>query len=378
MPPPLHCSHRPPCPGCPRFGKPGLPAAARTALEALAAAAGLGPPVVVEGPPLAHRLRARLMVRGRAQSPKIGLFQEDSHRIVDIPSCVVHHPLVNRVAAAAKVAMRRTGTAPYADASHRGAVRALQVVVERPTQHAQVVVVANGADRAPLDDLARALAAELGETLHSLWWNGNPTRTNSILGPHWHRWHGAAAVEEIIGGARVYYPPAAFGQTNLDLADRLVAQVAAWVPAGARVAELYAGVGAIGLGLVARAGHVAFNEVAAGSLAGLEMGRAALGADLRARTSVHPGPAAAHLDLLAGAEVVIVDPPRKGLDADVLAALVHHPPPRLVVISCSLEAFLREAQVLMDAGGMRLAAVVPVALFPFTDHVETLALFERA
>lgn len=355
---------------------PGIPAAARDALVALVQAAGLPPPIVIEGAAVGHRYRARLAVRGRAASPKIGLFQEGTHRIVDIPSCVVHHPLVNRVAAALKTAMRAAGVSPYTDASHRGLVRYLQVVVERPSGRAQVVVVVNSTDAAPLDGLAADVAAGLGDALHSLWWNGNPARTNTILGPHWHRWRGPDAVCETIGGARVFFPPGAFGQTNLDLADRIVAQVAAWVPDNARVVELYAGVGAVGLGLVPRAAGVVFNEAAPDSLAGIERGRAALDPALRARTAVRAGPAVAHLDVLAGADVVIADPPRKGLDAELLAHLVREPPPRLVLISCNLDVFLGEARALVDEGRMRLAALTPFALFPFTRHVETVALFE--
>src|SRR5258706_16246752 len=125
------CPHRPPCPGCPRFGEPGIATPAFHALAALATDAGLAPPTVVQGEAFAYRCRARLMIRGRATSPKVGIFQEGSHRIVDVPSCLVHHPLVNRVAAAVKSAGRRTGARPYADVTHAGVLRAVQVVVER-------------------------------------------------------------------------------------------------------------------------------------------------------------------------------------------------------------------------------------------------------
>src|SRR5262249_37923211 len=111
--------------------------------------------------------------------------------------------------------------------------------------------------------------------------------------------------------------------------------------------------------------------------AGLEMGLAALDPALRARTVVRAGPAAAHTEVLAGADVVIVDPPRKGLDAAVLAALVPRPPVPLGVVSCSLPAFLYETRTLCESGRLRLAALVPFALFPYTPHVETVALFER-
>jgi tRNA/tmRNA/rRNA uracil-C5-methylase (TrmA/RlmC/RlmD family) len=57
---------------------------------------------------------------------------------------------------------------------------------------------------------------------------------------------------------------------------------------------------------------------------------------------------------------------------------VLHPPPRLIAVSCSLDAFLREARRLLETGRLRLEAVVPFALFPHTAHVETLACFVRA
>jgi tRNA/tmRNA/rRNA uracil-C5-methylase (TrmA/RlmC/RlmD family) len=347
------------------------------ALATLARDAGLAPPRCVEGPAFGYRHRARLAVRGRATSPKIGIFQEDSHRIVDIPRCLVHHPLVNTVAAALRDALRATGVPPYAERPHRGVLRYLQVVVERTSGRAQVVLVANGAEPTAVTGVARRLEATLGDGLHSLWWNGNPARTNTILGPHWHHFAGAAAVRETIGGAEVFFPPGAFGQTNLALAERLVAQVAGWVPDGAHVTEFHAGCGAIGLGLLARAGHVTFNEIAPAALAGLALGLAARPPAERARAAVLPGPAAAHVDAVHGADVVLVDPPRKGLEAALLARLVDHPPARLIVVSCDLDAFRREAHALLAGGKVALAGLVPYALFPHTDHVETVALFER-
>src|SRR4029077_18833517 len=165
-------------------------------------------------------------VRGRPASPKIGIFQEGSHRVVDIPRCLVHHPLVNEVAAVTKEAARRMGVVPYADRSHRGMLRYLQIVVERRTGRVQVVVVANDETPDALAPLAGAIERALGARLHSLWWNGNPARTNTILGPSWHCWAGAEAVREELGGAEVFFPPGAFGQSNLPLFGEIVAQVA--------------------------------------------------------------------------------------------------------------------------------------------------------
>lgn len=365
------CPHRPPCPGCPRFGQSGVAPAPLAALTALCADAGLPAPVVVEGDAGGHRHRARLAVRGRAASPKIGIFQERSHRIADVPRCVVHHPLVNAVADAVKQAIRQTGTAPYADAPHRGLLRYVQIVVERGSETAQVVLVGNGDVPAPLEPLAAEVTRRLGPSLHSLWWNGQPERTNTILGPYWHRWTGPPVVRETIGGADVFFPPGAFGQNNLPLADAIVAQVHAWVPDGAVVTEMHAGCGALGLGLLPRVAALRCNEVAPASLDGLTLGIETSPFGDRAR--ILGGPAAAHVGALAGADVVIVDPPRKGLDTVLLDALVATPPPRLVVVSCGVEAFVREAAALRTT--MALRALVPFALFPFTEHVETVALF---
>jgi tRNA/tmRNA/rRNA uracil-C5-methylase (TrmA/RlmC/RlmD family) len=372
------CPHRPPCPGCPRWGERGIPLAAAERLAALAREARLAPPEVVEGSAFGFRHRARLAVRGRAASPKIGIFQAGSHRIADIPRCRVHHPLVNRVAAAARAALRATGTPPYAERAHRGALRSLQVVVERASQSAQVVLVGNARDPAALSPLAAALRAELGGALHSLWWNGNPERTNTILGPLWERWCGPETVCERIAGARVHFPPGAFGQSNPPLADAIAARIAGWIPAGARVAEYYAGCGALGLGLAARGHALVLNESNGHALRGLALGREALPAAARARVRIAPGPAGAAAALAGEADVVIADPPRKGLDAELLAALRARPPARLVYLSCDLERFLAQARELLAGGRLRLAELVVYALFPHTDHVETLARFDYA
>jgi 23S rRNA (uracil1939-C5)-methyltransferase len=375
------CSHRPPCPGCPRLGEGDVAPSARASLEALAREHGLADLGVVRGPETAFRHRARLAVRGRASSPKIGIFETGSHRIVDIPRCLVHHPLVNDVATElrrAMIATAATGATPYSDDARRGLVRYVQVVVERRSQTAQVVVVTCDDSPKSSEPLCAALAERLGPRLHSLWWNGNPDRTNTILGPFWEKIRGPEATEETIGGARVFFPPGAFGQSNLHLADAIVQRVHAAVPDGASVAELYAGVGPMGLGLVGRSRHVAFNEIAAESLRGLALGIAALPEADRARTEVVEGPAADAISLVRAADLVIVDPPRKGLEHPIRTALLSTPPSRLVYVSCGLSSFLDDARALLETGALWLTELTAFDLFPHTEHVETVARFDRA
>lgn len=374
----LRCPHRPPCPGCPELGRGLASSAAFAELQRFTEELGVALEPEAGGEPLGYRVRARLAVRGRASSPKLGIFQAGSHRIADIPHCLVHHPLVNDVAAVLKQAMRELRIEPYADAPHRGLVRYLQVVIERESQRAQLVLVVNSEERERSAALCTRVSELLGARLHGLFVSAHAVRGNTILGPTCDWVSGPRAVRERIAGADVFFPPDAFGQSNLDAYERIVRRIGELVPEGARIAELYAGTGAIGLSLLPRAHSVAFNEIGAGSIAGLRMGIDALPPPLAAHTAVHEGPAAAHTGLAAGADVVIADPPRKGLDPELRRALIAAPPARFIYLSCGLSSFIADTRELLGSGRFTLRGVIAYDLFPFTGHVETLAWFEPA
>ena len=333
---------------------------------------------MVSGATSAFRLRARLAIRGRKGAPKIGMFQHGSHRVVPIPDCSVQHPLVNRVAAVVRRALVDAEVTPYSEVPHVGLARYLQVVIERGSQRAQVVLVANSPTAAPLAACLDLIGERLGDELHSLWFNAHCERSNTILGPEFVSWCGPASVIERFGGAAVHYPPGAFGQGNLDIAERIVEHVRAQVPDGARVAEFYAGVGAIGLSLLPRVREIRMNELNPHSLHGMALGIAALDAADRARVEVVPGTAAEALTVASGADVVIADPPRRGLDSGLLEYLGRQPPELFLYVSCGLESFLEDTARLTSGGKLRMSGLTAFNLMPFTEHVETVACFKRA
>lgn len=373
------CPHRPPCPGCPHFGQSLLSPLAAGRLSALgrfASEAGVALETRSVSEATGYRKRARLAVRGRASSPKLGIFQAGSHRIADIPSCVVHDPRINEAAAVIKHAIRETRIEPYAEAPHRGLLRYVQLVVERETQTVQVVLVANCEAPSELAPLLDRLPALLGSRLHSLFVSPNRERGNAILGERCIKISGPDAVRERIGGADVFFPPDAFGQSNLDGYQRIVGQVQAWVPDGQLVVEFYAGTGAMGLSVLPRAERVRLNEIGAGSLRGLCMGIDALAPALRARAELLPGGAGEQAGHAARAGLVIADPPRKGLDPALRAVLCERPPARFVYLSCDPHSFLDDARALLRAGKLRLSELIAYDLFPFTGHVEVLARFD--
>ena len=375
---PPSCPHRPPCPGCPRFGERGIAPVSRSALDELARIHRLPEVPVISGQTAGFRLRARLAIRGRLGSPKIGLFELGSHRVVHIPNCSVQHPLINRVAAVVRRALVDARVTSYSERAHLGLARYLQVVVERSSQTAQVVIVANSATVEPLASCFDLIRERLGSELHSLWFNAHCERSNTILGPDFQHWCGPVSVVERFGGAAVHYPPGAFGQNNLEIAQQIVEHVRAQIPDGARVAEFYAGVGAIGLSVLARACDIRMNEVSPHSLQGLELGLAGLDSENRAKISLFPGAAGAARLAAAGAQVVIADPPRRGLDPELAEFLNEQPPERFLYVSCALDSLLRDAARLTARGTLRLGALTAFNLLPFTEHVEIVARFERA
>jgi 23S rRNA (uracil1939-C5)-methyltransferase len=372
------CPHRPPCPGCPRFGEQGLALAVRGQLEDLARLHGVSEVPVISGAAAGFRHRARLAIRGRGNSPKIGLFELDTHRVVHIPNCIIHHPLINRVATIVRRALVDSSVSPYSDAAHLGVARYLQVVIERQSQTAQVTLVANAADPGTLAACFNLIRDRLGPDLHSLWFNANRERANTVLGDEFHCWHGPPSVVEHFSGPAIHYPPGAFGQNNLEIAELIIEQVRAHIPKGARVAEFYAGVGAIGLSVLANLKELRMNEVSAPSLQGLDMGLAQLDSASRPKVTVVAGTAGAARHAASGVDIVIADPPRKGLDPDLTDHLLETPPERFIYVSCGLESFLRDIARLTSRSTMRLTSLTAFNLMPYTEHVETVACLERA
>jgi len=353
-------------------------ASSRDALNELAHAHGLPNVAIVSGSTSGFRHRARLAIRGRLGTPKIGLFELDTHHVVHIPNCVVQHPLINRVAGVVRRALVDANITSYSDHAHLGLARYLQVVIERSSQSAQVVIVGNSETAEPFAKCFDLIRERLGSDLHSLWFNSNRAPTNAIFGPDFQQWCGRESVVEHFGGAAIHYPPGAFGQNNLEIAERIVHHVREQVPQGARIAEFYAGTGAIGLSLLDRTSELRLNEVSPHSLKGLEMGLAQLGAEERARVSVLPGTAGAAREAAKDAGVVIADPPRKGLDPELTAWLSEHVPDAFIYVSCGFQSFLNDVAQLTSRGTLRLRALTAFNLMPFTEHVETVARFERA
>ena len=135
------------------------------------------------------RLRARLAIRGRVGSAKVGLFELGTHRVMHVPNCRMHRPTSTASQVWCAAPWSISNPLLFGPRAPRLA-RYLQVVVESRTQSAQVVLVANSAAPDALTECLDLIVERLGPELHSLWFNSNCEHANTILGSRFYHWRG--------------------------------------------------------------------------------------------------------------------------------------------------------------------------------------------
>jgi len=327
---------------------------------------------LITGPSCGWRCRAKLVVQGTANHPKIGLYKEHSHEAVDIPFCRVHHPVINSVVLQVKAFIQSEKIEPYNEKTGKGLLRYVQLVIERSSNKIQLTFVLNCKS-----EPNRERWVIKSDDVHSVWLNCNTARTNTIFGSDWEHVDGPSLIWETLGGVNCCFHPASFAQANLNLFDKMLGSIEKKVTENSRVAEFYAGVGVIGLSVARKSEWVKCCEITKEAQLCFETARAKMSAEDAEKISFQSGLAAERLDLLVGADVVIVDPPRKGLDKPVLEALFKADEVKtLIYISCGWKAFQRDCDALLENGWV-LDCVEPYLFFPGSNHIELLAVFKK-
>lgn len=312
------------------------------------------------------RTKAKLAVRGTSDRPIIGLFRAGTHEAMEIPHCKVHHPAINRAVAVLVQAVREEQIAPYDE--KKGLLRYIQCLVDLKTDKIQLTLVWNSSHQtAPMVRLAdRLLQSDLW---HSIWFNFQPAITNRIFGDSWHHHFGEPFLYQTLGPLQIPFHPASFSQAHWSLFEQLAAEVVSWIPDQARLLEIYSGVGAMGLWAASRCKTVDLIE--SNPFASLSF------LVIKAPQNVHFHclDAQEATVFLPRADCVIVDPPRKGVDRDLINALKNWRG-RLIYVSCDFGSFQRDVQLLREAGWV-LKRAKGYLLFPGTDHVEIAAVLEK-
>jgi 23S rRNA (uracil1939-C5)-methyltransferase len=328
-------------------------------------------PCVASPRPLGYRNKSKLVYAvDEAGRPLLGAYAPRSHRVVDLSGCRVAEPPLDEVAVALKALLGHHKIAPYDERSGQGVVR---YAILRVSHLAQVLVTLVTATEAFAEGetIARALMAERPDVLGVVQ-NINVSKGNTLYGLQERLLAGVATLEERVGPVYLTLSSTAFFQVNRDIAARIyddLAQAAA-LTGQERVVDAYAGVGGIALTLARGAGEVIGIEEHAHAVADAQAA-ALLNHATRARFAV--GDVAQVLAGLDAADVVVLNPPRRGCAATVLQAVARLQPRLVAYVSCAPETLARDLGILAGLG-LQTRSVQPYDMLPQTPHVESLAL----
>ena len=273
--------------------------------------------------PWAYRNHMRFTVR---RDGEVGFMEHGSHRFLRIDHCEIALPAANRVLRDAQGRTMQT--------------RALTV---RAGEHSDELLVQP-----------------------KLRWRPHRRGSTRSGQPHYH---------ELLRGARYRVSSPAFFQVNSRQAERLIELVVARARAvqPRLVADAYSGVGTFAVALAQVVPDVVTIEASAAAgddaevnLAPYDNVRRIVGTVEEQLPALDPAP-----------DVVIVDPPRAGLDASVIDAIVESGVRRLVYVSCDPATLARDLRRLAD-GGMELSELQPIDMFPHTQHIECISTLDRA
>ena len=353
--------------------------------------AGMGGTSESEGrlaSPRAFRYKAATPFAPRSDgSITCGFFAAGTHRIIEVEDCAVEAPGARRILNEVACIAEDFGIRAYDEDAQRGLLRHAVVRLGWKTDEGMLTVVTSNRDLPHAQEFAQALL-DISPRISCVAQNVNPRPGNAILGPETRTLAGMPYMKDKLLNCTFSISPAAFYQTNPQqtevLYQRAVDGMA--LEEGDVLFDAYCGSGTIGL-CAARAAADAGRAI---RLLGVEKNEAGvvdarINAELngftRDNATFNLGDATAFLRQAARDgrryDVIALDPPRAGSTPAFLKAAMAIGPRRIVYISCNPATQVRDLEVL-GKGGYRLLRLSPVDMFPHTEHVETVAVLERA
>jgi len=376
-------------PDCPYYGSCGgcqfrhmtyaeeLEAKRRRVEDALRRIGGAELPVsVIYG--AENTLRYRNKVQFPVADGAIGYYQGRTHRVVDIEDCLLQPELDTVCRAAVKGWMEQYHVPAYNEKTGIGLVRHLFLRTNSAGE-ALCCVVANG-DRLPHEEELVGCLRAAAPTLAGAVLSVNTRKTNVILGDEYRTIWGRNWLEEELCGHRFRLSVPSFFQVDRAQAEVLYGRALefAGLTGSETVVELYCGIGTISLTLAEHAGQVIGVEMVPQAVADARENARRNGLEGKARFECgDAGELAAKLEREGvRPDVVVVDPPRKGLAEDVVDTIGRMAPERVVYVSCDPATLARDVKR-FGALGYEARRAEAVDLFPRTAHVETVILLSR-
>ncbi|MBR4909782.1 MAG: 23S rRNA (uracil(1939)-C(5))-methyltransferase RlmD [Clostridia bacterium] len=322
--------------------------------------------------------------RNKAQFPfsangSTGFFAPRSHRVIPISECPLLPDEFGGIAACVSEFLRENNISVYNEESGRGLARHLYIRKGAVSGEIMVVLVINGDTLPRFKALTDKLLSLCGESLKSVQLNINKKRTNVILGDKNKVIFGAPYITDTLCKIKIRISPFTFYQINHDMAEKLYKKAGEYAePKGKNIIDLYCGAGSIGLSLCDRAKSVTGVEIVPEAVedakenaringidnAGFICDDAKTAAKTLAERGVH-------------ADTVIIDPPRKGCEEELLHTIAEDfSPERIVYVSCDPATLARDIKILLSLG-YTAEEFTAFDMFPRTGHVECVTLMTR-
>ncbi|PYZ96902.1 23S rRNA (uracil(1939)-C(5))-methyltransferase RlmD [Alteribacter lacisalsi] len=327
--------------------------------------------------PWRYRNKSQMQAGNADNKLIVGLYQTDSHRLIDIEECIVQHPKTDEVTRTVKEILEHLNIPAYNEKKRTGVIRTIVTRAGFETGEVQVVLV-TATDKLPKEDLVVEKIMERLPFVESVVHNVNSRKTSLIFGDETRVLAGKEKIRETLGDLSFDLSARAFFQLNPVQTKKLydLAKEAAALTGKEKVADAYCGVGTIGLWLADGAKEIRGMDVIEASIEDARKNAARLGVD---HAVYEVGKAETWLPKWNQEgwkpDVLVVDPPRSGLDDSLLDTIRRVNPKRIVYVSCNPSTLAKNTNVLVK-GGYRLKKLQPVDMFPQTAQVEAVASFE--
>ena len=336
-------------------------------------------PIIGMDNPWRYRNKAQFPV-GRDKNGRIisGFYAGRTHDIIECDDCLLGLPVNRQIMEIVLEHMRRFNVSPYDEKTGKGLVRHVLIRCGFHTGEIMVCLILNGNKIAGSAELVEKLRAIPGMT--GICINVNKERSNVILGNRIIEVWGKSYITDRLKDITYKISPLSFYQVNPIQTEKLYQKVLEYadLKGTETVWDLYCGIGTISLFLARAAGRVRGVEIIPAAIENA-IENAALNEIDNAEFFV--GKAEDVLPeryALTGerADVIVVDPPRKGCDQKLLATMVTMAPQKIVYVSCDSATLARDLKYLCG-NGYALQRVCPVEQFAQTVHVETVVLLTR-
>ena len=328
--------------------------------------------------PFQYRNKAQYPVGLNKQGePIIGVFANRTHEVIPIEKCLIQNEVSQEIAKYIIEYVKKEKISVYDEKTCKGLIRHIVIKVGIKTKQIMCVIVINGNSIPNEQNLVKELLANF-PNIKTIIKNINKKNTNVILGQENINLYGNGYIEDILGDYIFKISPLSFYQVNPIQAEKLynLGVEMANITKKDTVFDLYCGIGTISLFMAKYAKKVYGIEIVKEAI---DMAKENAINNKIDNTEFFAGDVEIVLDELINkqgvtADIVMFDPPRKGLDKNTISNILKIEPKKIVYISCNPATLIRDLTSFEEKYDIK--KIVPVDMFPFTSHVECVSVLK--